>query len=76
VAVNIDLTSKTASIAIVVALEFLFFATAIAYSFQPANAALDTRLWELFIGTNSALFLALNVSGNKPTPPPPVVVGP
>jgi hypothetical protein len=36
---------------------------------------LSTKLWGLFAGTNGALMLALNASGNTPTPPSPAVAG-
>jgi hypothetical protein len=75
-AYKIDLTTRNASIAIVLGLDVLFFAVAIGASVQPAFADLSTKLWGLFAGTNGALMLALNASGsNTPTPPPPAVVG-
>jgi hypothetical protein len=75
-AYKIDLTTRNASIAIVLGLDVLFFAVAIGASVQPAFAELSTKLWGLFAGTNGALMLALNASGsNTPTPPPPAVAG-
>ncbi len=75
-AYKIDLTTRNASIEIVLGLDVLFFAVAIGASVQPAFADLSTKLWGLFAGTNGALMLALNASGsNTPTPPPPAVAG-
>jgi hypothetical protein len=74
-AYRIDLTTRNASIAIVLGLDVLFFAAAIGVSVQPAFADLSTKLWGLFAGTNGALMLALNASGNTPTPPSPAVAG-
>jgi len=74
-ACRIDLTTRNASIAIVLGLDVLFFAAAIGASVQPAFADLSTKLWGLFAGTNGALMLALNASGNTPTPPSPAVAG-
>lgn len=74
-AYRIDLTTRNASIAIVLGLDVLFFAVAIGASVQPAFADLSTKLWGLFAGTNGALMLALNASGNTPTPPSPAVAG-
>ena len=73
-AYRIDLTTRNASIAIVLGLDVLFFAAAIGASVQPAFADLSTKLWGLFAGTNGAM-LALNASGNTPTPPSPAVAG-
>jgi hypothetical protein len=74
-AYRIDLTTRNASIVIVLGLDVLFFAAAIGVSVQPAFADLSTKLWGLFAGTNGALMLALNASGNTPTPPSPAVAG-
>ena len=74
-AYRIDLTTRNASIAIVLGLDVLFFAAAIGASVQPAFADFSTKLWGLFAGTNGALMLALNASGNTPTPPSPAVAG-
>ena len=74
-AYRIDLTTRNASIAIVLGLDVLFFAAAISASVQPAFADLSTKLWGLFAGTNGALMLALNASGNTPIPPSPAVAG-
>jgi len=74
-AYRIDLTTRNASISIVLGLDVLFFAAAIGASVQPAFADLSTKLWGLFAGTNGALMLALNASGNTPTPPSPAVAG-
>jgi hypothetical protein len=74
-AYRIDLTTRNASIAIVLGLDVLFFVAAIGASVQPAFADLSTKLWGLFAGTNGALMLALNASGNTPTPPSPAVAG-
>ena len=74
-AYRIDLTTRNASIAIVLGLDVLFFAAAIGASVQPAFADLSAKLWGLFAGTNGALMLALNASGNTPTPPSPAVAG-
>ena len=74
-AYRIDLTTRNASIVIVLGLDVLFFAAAIGISVQPAFADLSTKLWGLFAGTNGALMLALNASGNTPTPPSPAVAG-
>ena len=74
-AYRIDLTTRNASIVIVLGLDVLFFAAAIGASVQPAFADLSTKLWGLFAGTNGALMLALNASGNTPTPPSPAVAG-
>jgi hypothetical protein len=74
-AYKIDLTTRNASIAVVLGLDILFFAAAIGASVQPAFADLSAKLWGLFAGTNGALMLALNASGNTPTPPHPAVTG-
>jgi hypothetical protein len=50
-AYRIDLTTRNASIAIVLGLDVLFFAAAIGASVQPAFADLSTKLWGLFAGT-------------------------
>jgi hypothetical protein len=64
-----DLTSKTATIVILLGLDLLFFHSAI----SGAHDTITTnRLWELFVGSNAGLLLALN-AGSSHMPPPPAV---
>lgn len=54
----------------------LFVIGVIAFTVKADFPGVSTRLWDLFGGTNAALFLALNIdTGNKPTSPPAVLVG-
>jgi hypothetical protein len=75
---RINLTSKNATVAIVLFMDAVFFMTAIGLAvLQPALADLSGKVWALFLATNAALFLALNASGNNNnnTPDHPAVAG-
>lgn len=75
-----DLNSRSSNLAILIYLELIFFITAAGIgvwsAFQPALHDLSTKVWEVFIGVNGALFLALKTSNDHvPPPPPPAVAG-
>jgi hypothetical protein len=68
---SIDLTTKNASIAIVILLDLLFFIAALAAAMSPSLITVSTKLWELFYGTNGGLLLLLNGNGRSTPPPDP-----
>ncbi len=70
-----DMTTKPFALCVVLGLDLLFLTLAIASMLAPSMAPASARLWELFAGTNSALFLALNTSGHPPSPAGPTAVG-
>jgi hypothetical protein len=74
-AFNIDTTTRNASVAIVFDLDLLFFIATVTFTVNPGFPMISTRLWDLFCGTNAALFLALNIDTGKPTSPPAVLAG-
>ena len=53
----------------------LFVIGVIAFTVKADFPGVSTRLWDLFGGTNAALFLALNIDTGKPTSPPAVLAG-
>ena len=60
-----DLTTKNVTIAIILGMDLLFFAVAIASYSTGWLADMRKELWALFLGTNQSLFLVLN-STSKP----------
>ncbi len=60
-----DLTGKSAAIFIVLALDILFFAVAIALSLHAGTKDLADKVWGLFTGTNGGLFLILNAESKR-----------
>jgi hypothetical protein len=69
---KIDLTGKNAAIVVILLLDLLFFAVAIALSLHGGELKeLADKVWGLFTGTNGGLFLILNNEGKRSDPPPP-----
>lgn len=58
---KVDLTSKNSTIIILILLDCLFLGLAILAVADPTFSSLKGRMWELFSGTNAALFLSINV---------------
>ena len=67
-----DLTSKTATILILLGLDLLFYHGATSGGHDPVTT---TRLWEFFVGSNAGLLLALNAGSSHLPPPPAVTTG-
>jgi hypothetical protein len=65
-----DFTSKNVAVFTVIIMDVIFFMAAIATTIIPALSPLSAKMWELFVGANSLVLLALNVGSPNPAPGP------
>jgi hypothetical protein len=62
---KLDLSKKNAAVSIIFTLNVVFYVSWFATAIHPWTQPMSEKIWGLFMGSNTALFLILNTEAKK-----------